>query len=411
MARCKKPISKKYSLMFTVVGMKKAIIVSRRKTKANWIKENEPEIWERTHKYLLLSGYLNYKLTNKFVDSVAAQIGHIPFNYKKRSWPTKSIDYRWEIFGVEPSKLPELIEPGNIIGNIGKEVSELTGISEGLCVIASGSDKGCETIGAGCKNLEYVNLSFGTTATVQTMSPYYFEPIRFMPAYPACIPGYFNAEFEIFRGYWMISWFKKEFAQKEAKEAKERDISEEEILNEKLQDIPPGSHGLMLQPYWGPGLKLPEAKGAIIGFGDVHTRIHIYRAIIEGINYGLLDGIDMIEKKSKTKIKHIMVSGGGSQSNIICQITADMMNRKVYKGETHEASGLGAAIVSFVALRHYKDYIEAMGHMVRYKEIYEPNKHNAEIYSKLFRKVYKKIYPRLKQSYKEIQRITHYPEI
>lgn len=411
MAKCETPLSKKNALMFRVAGMTKASTVSRRKSKSNWIKENEPQNWEKTFKYLLLSGYLNYKLTGKFIDSVASQIGHIPFNYKRRCWPSNDNDYRWELFGIEKDKLPELIEPGEIMGKISKKVSEVTGIKEGLPVIASGSDKGCETLGVGCKNLEYVNLSFGTTATVQTMSDKYFEPIKFMPAYPGCINGFFNPEFEIFRGYWMISWFKKEFAAKEAKEALEKGISEEEILNERLKEVPPGSYGLMLQPYWGPGLKLPEAKGSIIGFGDVHTRIHVYRAIIEGINYGLRDGIEMIEKKSGVNVKYAMVSGGGSQSEIICQITADMLNKKVYKVNTHETSGLGAAIVSFVAMGIYKDYLEAIEKMVHYKRIYEPNKENSEIYEKLFYRVYKRIYPQLKNIYSEIQQITNYPDI
>ncbi len=411
MAECIKPVSRRYRLMFAVTGMRRASRVSRKKSKSNWIKENQPEIWEKTYKYLLLSGFLNYKLTDKFIDSVASQIGHIPFNYKKRTWPEKNVDYRWELFGIDAEKLPELLEPGQVLGRITEKAAEETGILEGLPVIASGSDKGCETLGVGCKNLEYVNLSFGTTATVQTMADKYFEPIRFMPAYPACISGYFNPEFEIFRGYWMISWFKREFAHKEAKEASEKGVFPEEILNERLEEIPPGSHGLMLQPYWGPGLKLPTAKGAIIGFGDVHTRIHIYRAIIEGINYGLRDGIEMIEKKSGVKVKFAMVSGGGSQSEAICQITADMLDRPVYKGKTHETSGLGAAMVVFVSLGIYKDYKDAIDNMVNYEKIYEPQKENADIYSKLFRRVYKNIYPRLKVLYTEIQQITNYPNI
>ncbi|WP_346939993.1 FGGY-family carbohydrate kinase [uncultured Clostridium sp.] len=411
MAECKKPISKRYDFLFRLIGMKKAIEVSRKKCKANWIMENQPEIWRNTYKYLLLSGYLNFKLTGNFVDSIASQIGHIPFNFKKKDWPKGNKDYRWEISGVEREKLPQLVEVGERIGEISPEVAKVTGLKIGIPVIAAGSDKGCETLGTGCKNEKWVNLSFGTTATVQTMSKKYIEPLMFMPAYPACIPGYYNPEFEIFRGYWMISWFKREFARKEAMEAEERDISYEEILNERLKDVPPGCHGLMLQPYWGPGLKYPEAKGAIIGFGDVHTRSHIYRAIIEGINYGLLDGIEKIERKTKEKVKYVMVSGGGSQSDTICQITASMLNRKVYKTTTHETSGLGAAIITFVALGMYVTYNEAIEKMVHYKKIFTPEKEYTEIYSKLFKKVYKRIYRRLKSLYSDIGKITNYPDI
>ena len=86
-------------------------------------------------------------------------------------------------------------------------------------------------------------------------------------------------------------------------------------------------------------MKMPEAKGAVIGFGDVHTRVHIYRAIIEGINYALIEGLENIEKKSKVKVKRIAVSGGGSQSNAICQITADMFNRQLSEAKPMKPPG------------------------------------------------------------------------
>lgn len=411
MAKCDKPLPALDNAMFKCIGMRKAVEISRRKSRSNWIKENQPEIWNATYKYMLLSGYLTYRLTGEMKDSIANQIGHIPFDYKNKSWPKYANSWRWHVFGIEKEKLPELVEPGQIIGAIAAAASAETGLKEGLPIIAGGSDKGCETLGSGCLDLDCASLSFGTTATIQTTSSFYFEPIRFMPAYPSAIPGHYNPEIEIFRGYWMISWFKKEFSTRELLEAKERNIPPEVLLNERLNDIPPGSHGLILQPYWGPGLKMPDAKGSIIGFGDVHTRAHIYRAIIEGINYALYEGLELIERKSGTRVRRIMVSGGGSQSDTICQITADMFNRPVCKGVTYETSGLGAAIIGFVGLGIYGSYREAVDKMVRSSVIYQPDKNGAEIYSKLYNRVYKKIYSKLRDLYSEIKEITNYPEI
>ena len=398
------------NLAFRTIGMKDAIRTSQKKGKAFWIKEHEPEIWEKTDKYILISAYFHFKLTGKIVDSVANQIAHIPFDYKNKCWPKSDLSYRWTLFGVEKEKLPVLVEPGEVIGQVTREVAKITGIREGTDVIAGASDKGCETLGNGCLNTECASISFGTTATVQTTSKKYFEPIRFMPAYPSAIHGHYNPEVEIFRGYWMISWFKKEFSLREMKEALKQGISPEILLNERLDEIPPGSHGLMLQPYWTPGLLTPDAKGAIIGFGDVHTRAHIYRAIIEGINYALLEGIKKIERKSGNKIKEVAVCGGGSQSDAICQITADMLNRKVFKGQTYEISGLGASIIGYVALGVYSCYEEAIKHMFKRTKEFTPNTHNAEVYSKLYKKVYMKIYPSLKHLYKDIKEITGYPK-
>lgn len=411
MAKCDDPVPAVYKAAYSAVGMLDTIEITRRKSKANWIRENQPEIWEKTYKYLLLSGYLTYKFTDRMVDSSANQIGHIPFNYKNKRWPSFWSNFRWSMFGVEKEKLPELIGPGEIIGGITEEASVETGIKAGTPLIAGGSDKSCETLGVGCLDEQGASLSFGTTATVQITTDKYIEPLRFMPSYPSVIPGCFNPEVDIVRGYWMISWFKKEFGIREMAEAKERNISPEVLLNQLLNHIPPGCQGLILQPFWGPGLKMPAAKGAIIGFGDVHTRAHIYRAIIEGINFGLIEGLKRIEAKSGIKVQKLMVSGGGSQSEAICQITSDMFNLPVYKGETFEASALGAAVSGFLSMGIYKNYEEAVEHMVRYTKIYTPNHTNAAIYSRLYNEVYKKIYPRLEGLYKDIQKITGYPQI
>lgn len=411
MAKCEEPLPFYDNAIFKTIGMKKTIEVIRRKSRTNWIIENEPQIWGKTYKYLLLSGYFIFKLTDKYTDSVASQIGHIPFDYKNQCWPKSKANYKWKMFGIEKEKLYDLVKPGEIISGITAYAAEATGIKEGIPVIAAGSDKGCETLGVGCLDLSTASMSFGTTATVQITSASYIEPLQFMPPYPASIPGYYNPEIEIFRGYWMISWFKKEFCAREMLEAKERGVSPESLLNERLNDIPPGSQGLILQPFWGPGLKMLEAKGSLIGFGDVHTRAHIYKAIIEGINYALIEGLEKLEKKSKTKVKKVIVSGGGSQSDAICQITADMFNRTVLRGQTYETSGLGAAINGFVGLGMFRSYEEAVESMVHYTSTFEPNTANSEIYEKLYRRVYCKIYPKLEGLFKEIKKVTNYPNI
>ncbi|MGV8168348.1 MAG: xylulokinase, partial [Alkaliphilus sp.] len=90
MAECKTPMSKLHSIMISVGGVKEQVLAARKKFRANWIRENQPEIWEKTDKYLFLSGYLIYKLTGNFLDSVASQIGHIPLDHKNRKWAKKN---------------------------------------------------------------------------------------------------------------------------------------------------------------------------------------------------------------------------------------------------------------------------------------------------------------------------------
>ena len=366
-------------------------------------------IWSKTYKYLQVAGYLNFKLTGKFTDSIASQIGHLPFNYKKFKW-SSSGDINYKIFPIEKEKLPDIVKPGEIIGEITKKAGTETGLPANIPVIACGSDKGCETIGMGVINNEMASLSFGTTATVQTTTEKYFEPLKFMPPWPAPIPGHYNPEVEIFRGYWMITWFKREFGHEEIIKAKKKKVVPEEILNELLKQVPAGSMGLIVQPYWGPGLKEPSAKGSIIGFGAIHTKAHIYKAVIEGLAYALLEGMRKIEKSGGFKIKKVAVSGGASQSDEICQITSDIFNLPIVKGRTYETGGLGAAIITAVGIGEYNSFDKAIKKMVRYRKTFLPNAQNSKIYQKFYKDVYLKMYRSLKNLYKDIRKITNYPE-
>jgi sugar (pentulose or hexulose) kinase len=343
---------------------------------------------------------------------VASQIGHIPFDYKKLKWGSTNdlMNFSSKIYPVEAEKLPELVEPGKVLGAISEFAASQTGLKSGIPVIACGSDKGCETIGTGVLDSTMASLSFGTTATVQTTTSNYIEPIAFMPSYPAVIKGMFNPEVEIFRGYWMISWFKNEFAHKEVEEAKRKGLEPEQVLDGLLARAPAGSMGLVVQPYWSPGISEPLAKGAMIGFGDVHKKEHIYRAVIEGLAFGLLDGMHKIEKRGKIKFQKLAVSGGASQSDEICQISADVFNLPIVRGTTHESSGLGAAIITAYGTGCYGSIKEAIAKMVDYQFTFEPNPKKAELYKRIFKEVYQKMYKALKPLYKEIQDITGYPE-
>ncbi|MFH1154291.1 MAG: FGGY-family carbohydrate kinase [Pseudomonadota bacterium] len=392
-----------------LTGLEAAVTEVQADGKCNWIMQNQPEIWGATHKYLQVSGFLNFSLTGVFSDSVASQIGYIPFNYKKQRW-AKKLELPALLFPVDHGRLPDLIQPGHVLGAVTPRASAATGITQGVPVVACGSDKGCETLGAGVLDETMASMSFGTTATVQTTSRNYFEVIRFMPPYPAVVPGKFNPELEIFRGFWMISWFKNQFAHEEVEEARTMGIPAEEILDRHLVKTGPGAMGLVVQPYWGPGLDHPLAKGAMIGFGDVHTKAHIYRAVIEGLGYALREGLERIEKKGNLVIRRAAVSGGASQSAEICRIMAGIMNRPMVRGMTHETSGLGAAILTAIGTGIYSGFDQAVQAMVHVRDVFEPDPEQTGLYQDMYQGVYKKMYAALEPLYARIKTITGYPE-
>jgi sugar (pentulose or hexulose) kinase len=210
----------------------------------------------------------------------------------------------------------------------------------------------------------------------------------------------------------MVNWFKEEFGHPEKRQAAQMGLTPEQLFDKLVDEIAPGSMGLMLQPYWTPGVKSPgpEAKGAIIGFGDVHTRAHLYRSILEGLAYALRDGKERIEKRSRTPITRLMVSGGGSQSRGAMQITADIFGLPTARPHLYETSGLGAAIDAAVGLGLYPDFSTAVKAMTHVGEVFEPDQKNHGLYDALYQDVYRKMYKRLKPLYERIREITGYPK-
>ena len=382
-----------------------------RECKSNWIQDHEPEIWDKTDKFLFLSGFLTHRLTGEYRDSLGNVVGYLPFNFKRQTW-SKPRDMRWKLFQMDPSVLPELVKPGSVLGHVTPEASRETGIPEGLPVIAAGTDKACEVLGAACLTPDTACLSYGTTATINTANEKYVQIRPFAPAYPSAVPDAYNTEVMVYRGFWLVSWFKKQFGLRETQLALKRDMAPEALFDELIENIPPGSMGLMLQPYWSPGMNTDaDAKGAIIGFGDVHTRAHIYRSILEGLGYALKDGMLALEKKNKVKIKCLRISGGGSQSNAAMQITADIFNLPAQRPHTYETSALGAAIDAAVGLKLHTDFPSAVREMIRITDVFEPIPKNRDLYSELFERVYLKMYGRLKPIYNEIRAITGYPAL
>ena len=283
------PVAKYWRLLFKLIGMDATIRYFQAQAEINWIQRYQPEIWKNTYKYLTLGGYLNYKFTGKFVDSSANQVGYLPFDFKHARWE-KSWGWKWQALAIDKNMLPELVAPCEIIGNITSIAAEKTGLIKGTPIIAAAGDKSCEALGTGCLTPDTACLSLGSSASVSITQKKYIEAIRFVPAFPAAIPQMYNIEYNVYRGFWMVEWFKQQFGLSETLAAENLQKIPEQLFEELLKNTPPGAEGLILQPYWSPGIRIPglEAKGSVIGFSAEHTRAHLYRALIEGLGYALL---------------------------------------------------------------------------------------------------------------------------
>jgi sugar (pentulose or hexulose) kinase len=404
------PLSPLWRAAFRVAGAAPLVAHLQRESEANWLAQHEPALWRDTDKFLFLSGWLTQRLVGAYVDSAGCQVGFVPFDYRRLEWASPR-DFKWKALAIRRSQLPQLVPPGGKLGALVASAATALGLPPAVPVIAAAADKACEVLGSGATSADTAQLSFGTTATINTTQRRYVEVQRMLPAYPAAMPGAWNTEIQIYRGFWMVSWFKREFAHREQALAAERGVPVEALFDELVASVPAGSMGLMLQPYWSPGVRDPgpEAKGGIIGFGDVHNRAHFYRAILEGLVYGLRAGREQIERRTGVRVRRLLVSGGGSQSDQAMQITADIFGLPAERPPLYETSALGAAINAAVGIGLHPDHATAVAAMTRRGQVFEPDPVAAATYDALYREVYLQMYARLKPLYERIRAITGYP--
>ena len=202
----------------------------------------------------------------------------------------------------------------------------------------------------------------------------------------------------------MVSWFLAQFGQVEMQASHEQGCSPESLLDRLASDVPIGSDGLVVLPYWSPGIRVPgpEARGAVIGFTDKHTRAHVYRAILEGIAFGLKEGSARIVAKSKVPLRELRVSGGGAQSDVAMQLSADIFGIPALRPHTTETSGLGAAICAAVGAGHYRSFPAAIAAMTRLGTRFDPAPNAMKTYQFVYESVFRDLYTQLQPLYQKL---------
>lgn len=307
----------------------------------------------------------------------------------------------YHIMGVKRDQLADLVHPGEEIGKITQEASEITGLPEGLSLIAAAGDKMCETLGSGVFDESSATISYGTLATIGTTSKQYRgdNKLRYY-VFPSCVEKSWNWEYNVYRGYWLISWYCNLFAQG-------RDSGEFlEEMNQRAAKIPPGSDGIFVFPFWTIQTgTYPSAKGMITGITDMQNPVHLYRAIMEGLAYALREGLEIMVSKGSSKPERIYIVGGGSRSDLAMQITADVFNLPCIRKNSKEVGSIGTAMVAAVGSGLYNNYEEAIEIMSEDKDIFYPKEENVKIYDRIYKDIYKKIYRQNESLLKELDKV------
>jgi sugar (pentulose or hexulose) kinase len=377
----------------------------RRKKWVDWIRTHEPDNLERTYKIGSVQAWLVKRLTGEFNDCVGYPvIGPIDLDRLALSDDPAA----YESFGMPREKVVDAYPPGTVVGLISREAAAETGLPEGLPVAVGAGDKQCEVLGGGAILPGQAYVTYGTLSSLLITT--YARPLVSATgeyrSIGAAVPGAWNPELSLMRGHWIVTWFKEEFGHQAVEEAAKRGVSPEQVLNEEAGRVPPGSQGLVVFPYWEARPSVPEATGLILGFYDgVHTRAHVFRAILEGIAYGLRRGLETLACDSGVPIRDVTVGGGGSKSDPGMQITADIFGVPCKRPHTAETCVLGAAMEAAVGIGMYPDFGAAVRTMTRSRDCFEPIPANQALYDAVYDRVFTRIYPALEGVFANLNQI------
>jgi len=378
---------------YHVTGMPE-IIPMWSATKLLWLRENEPDVFAKAHKYLMVEDYLIYRLTGQYVGEFSCYPSSMLLDIRKKCWWSDMLNF----LGIKPEQLAELRESGEPIGQLTSEAASDLGLSPDTLVATGGYDHAAGAIGSGNTQPGVVTETTGSAMVVNTTVPNpTFDPKLRMPCQYHSIPDrYFLSSFSETGGM-VFKWYRDNFCLDE-KRQEQADPARRAytIMDDGADEIPVGSEGLVMLPHLA-GALCPEgnanARGVMFGLSLKHGKRHVARAILEGIAFMLRRHVEVVEEMG-IDVKEIIGIGGGARSRIWGQIKADVLNKPVVHLQTEEPSLLGAAILAGLSAGMYDDLESASDRMVKVRVTAEPNPTNIVLYQELYER-YLTIYERL----------------
>ncbi len=386
-----------------------------------WVKNNEPEIYDKTYKFVLDQERILHKLgVEGFQTDWANGSMYGLMNVETFEWDlelTKKL-------GIDPDKLPGLVPSGTVLGKISAEVSEITGFAEGTLLVAGAGDQQCAGIGAGAIKNGVIEVAMGTSGvTLGFMDKPNKDKTMGLPCAGHSIPGKWECEGLQNAAAASFKWYRNEFAYQEGIIADVTNKDVYDVIDEEIEKTTPGCNGLICLPYLA-GQAAPHwdpvASGTFVGLTLGHKRTDFARAIMEGVTY---EAKEIIERmiSNGMEVDTIYLNGGGAKGDIWCQIQADMYGKTCYTLNVDEATTLGAAILAAVGAGLFdkktditglsdpneifaKKVETAVSSMIKRKKTYEPIPEHTEIYDRYFA-IYKDIYKALSdaQVYKRLR--------
>ena len=349
-----------------------------------WFKDKKPNIYQKTHKFLLVSDYIIHKLTGKYVSDFSNLSRTMLFDIKKLKY---SEDIASEL-EIDLDKMPEAIESGIDIGEI---VTDETLFDKKTLVVTGAGDQQSAALGVGVVSLGDIKCTTGTGSFILAyLDKPKFDPEKRVICSCHAVPGSWVQEASIFTSGATLRWFRDQVGKAECLVAEEIGQDPyENMISEAKQSLM-GANGLILiphlvgagAPHWN-----PFAKGILFGLSLGHERKDLYRAVLEGVAFEVRKNVEVF-KEIGIVPKELMLTGGGSRSDFWNQIYADVLGITCVRNIIEESTSLGAAILAASGAGLYPDISKAAENLCKVDKKWIPNNENHEIYEKIYKLSY-----------------------
>ena len=356
--------------------------------KIMWLKEHNKNIYNETEFFLQSNSYIVYRLTGVISQDRSQCYGLHVYDIEKGCYDKSLCD----TLQIDINKLPRIYECDEIVGNVTKEASEMTGIPEGTPVVAGGLDAACGALGAGVYEPGQTQEQGGQAGGMSVCIDNATGDSRLILSNHV-VPGKWLLQGGTVAGGASYKWIGETIGEYEFLKGNKNGQSPWKIMDDMASQINPGSDGLIFLPYLS-GERSPiwdsKASGMFFGLSFEKTRGHMYRAVLEGVSYALRHNLDTVKSIGIT-INSLNAIGGSSKSDIWMQIKADVTGIAINEPETESATALGAAILAGIGVGIYKNYEDAVSKTFRIKKRFIPNPDNKRIYDEYY-KIYRDLY-------------------